>query len=154
MQRSLVEEKRQSARNLMFWLGAAYLVVCDHAMTPYTFQLDDIKITLVHLLGPVLILAYLVLLALRRVDPPRPIYFIPLMLYMVVMVASTLGAAPYAHWVGWQTTLDQWTLLGPFLAFMVASSDRKGAMRCMALFALILTSSVLFGLAHRLGFKG
>ena len=120
------ETKRRFARNLMFWMGVVYMVVCIDAMTPYTFQLDDIKFALVYILGPILTVTYLVLLALKLVDLPRAVYFVPLMAYMGIMVISSVTALPYAHWVGWQTTLMQWSLLGPFLAFMVGCEGEGG----------------------------
>jgi hypothetical protein len=52
-------------------MGVAYMTVVVYIMTPYTHQLDDIKVAMIHLLGPGVIVTYLGFLALGMVPLPR-----------------------------------------------------------------------------------
>lgn len=132
----------------MFWTGVVYLVVLDYVMTPFTNNLDDIKITATHILGPIVMAVYLVLLARGWVAIPRAAISIPLGAYMGAMILSTLLAKRFLHWVGWETTMLQWVFLAPFLAFFAASTETRRLRHGLIFLTLLTLSSTIFGLAH------
>jgi len=83
----------------MFWLSVGYISILVAVMTPYTHQLDDIKVVVVHVLGPVLTIAYLLLLSLGLIDPPRRGLLFTLGAYYVAITLSTLFAPKECRWI-------------------------------------------------------
>ena len=116
---------RQLAHTVMFWLGAGYVLALLVAMTPYTYQLDDIKVVVIHVLGPLLIVAYLALLALGLLDPPRRGILVTLGVYYAAITVSTLLSREPQSWIAREGFQMQWVLLGPFLAFLTCGGDKR-----------------------------
>lgn len=145
--------KQDAASAIMFCLGAAYLLIVMTMMTPYTRSLDDIKITLIHVLGPPLIIAYLALVGLGYVEVPRRGVLYPLGIYFLVMIVSGLLARPYCRWQSWLGIQMAWVLLGPFLAFFSCSGTRVWLKRVVGFLMLLGLLSTVFGLLIR-GYEG
>jgi tetratricopeptide (TPR) repeat protein len=142
------EKWRQRAQGIMFWMGVAFLSIHVSAMTPYTHQLDDIKEVVVRTLGPLLMIAYFVLLALRLLDPPRKGLVLTLGSYYVATAISTLLAPAESRWVAWDGFQLQWSLLGPFFAFMGCSSEKRYVRHTVLFFTLLTLVTTAFGLLH------
>ena len=145
--------KQDVGSAIMFCLGAAYLLIVMTMMTPYTRSLDDIKVTLIHVLGPPLIIAYLALVGLGCVEVPRRGVLYPLGIYFLVMIVSGLLARPYCRWQSWLGIQMAWVLLGPFLAFFSCSGPRVWLKRVVGFLMLLGLLSTVFGLLIR-GYEG
>ncbi|HPS01113.1 MAG TPA: O-antigen ligase family protein [Candidatus Sumerlaeota bacterium] len=142
------EKWRQRAQAIMFWMGVIFLSIHVSAMTPYTHQLDDIKEVVVRTLGPILMIAYFALLALRLLDPPRKGLAITLGSYYIATAISTLLAPVESRWVAWDGFQLQWSLLGPFFAFMGCSSEKRYVRHTVLFFTLLTLVTTAFGLLH------
>lgn len=136
------------ASGIMFWLGVVFMTFVVFAMTPYTYQLDDIKVTLLHVLGPMCLVVYLLLVAFGRLEFPRKGVWAPLGLFFLAMVLSTLLTEPYARWQGWQGIWMHFALLGPFFAFFAASTTTRRLRRSMIFFTLLALGTTIFGILH------
>lgn len=137
------------AQNVMMWLGIVYMFVAVIMMTPYTHQLDDIKVTLIHIMGPILIVAYLAFLGLGYLEIPRRGIWIPLAVYFGVLALAALFTEPFARWQAWLGFWMQWVLLGPFLAFFASCQEKTRLRKVMLAFMLLTFICSGFGLAHR-----
>jgi len=145
------KDKGQFATSVLFWMGVAYMTVVVYIMTPYTHQLDDIKVTMIHLLGPGIIVTYLGFLALGMVPLPRRTALIPLGGYYLTVALSAALSERHCQWQAWDMAKMQWVLLGPFLAFFVSGADPRRLRHALVFFTLLTLGSAIFGLVHYLG---
>lgn len=144
-------DRKKFAETVMFYLGMAFMFVTVYAMTPLTHQLDDIKVTLIHIFGPVLLIVYFAFLALGWLERPRRGIWVPLVLFFFVMLLSFLFTRSYIRWQAWLGIAMQWVLLGPFVAFLSCSHDAPRLKKIAVFFMIMTLGSTLFGLAHRYG---
>lgn len=145
------KDKGQFATSVLFWMGVAYMTVVVYIMTPYTHQLDDIKVTMIHALGPGVIVTYLGFLALGMVPLPRRTVLIPLGGYYLTIALSAALSERHCQWQAWDMAKMHWVLLGPFLAFFVSGADPRRLRHALVFFTLLTLGSAIFGLAHYWG---
>ena len=93
------------------------------AMTPWTHNLDDIKVKLFLSLGPLLMLAALGAIALGVARGPHPIPGWALAGFGAVILLSTL-LSEYS-WAGWFQVLFFWSAFGFFVSGVCIGSNRR-----------------------------
>ncbi|GEM_PF-2676973 len=129
------------------WVSVvAHLVVLGlivAAMTPYTYNLDDIKMTLYLLLGPALGLAALVGIARGTHPAPPRLIGAALLAYGVVIVASILASA--FRWAGWIYLPFFVASSGFFLSALALGATARTARLFLTFTVLMLLTCELFG---------
>jgi tetratricopeptide (TPR) repeat protein/O-antigen ligase len=128
-----------------------YLGLVIYAFTPYTHNLDEIKVTILHFGGPILLLCYLFFVAQGhlRLFPLR--LFIPLGVFLLVLVVSTLLAGKHYSWVGWQQQAFHLSLLGAFFCGFGLMRTKRDIHRILFIWMLLGLGTTIFGLFHYAG---
>ncbi|GAB4325299.1 MAG: hypothetical protein Kow0059_21290 [Candidatus Sumerlaeia bacterium] len=129
--------------------GFVALALIILLFTPYTNNLDEIKVTLQYWLGPTFVCVYLYLLARGQVRPiPRlPFFFIAG--YMAVMVVSTLFSRYW--WLGLRQFGFQFALVGFFLVMAGSIINKKNLHDAVWFFVLMGMATSAFGMFHYFG---
>lgn len=121
------------------------------ALTAYTYQLDDIKLTGLYVGGAGCLLAWTLLWYRRLVDaPPRRIW-IPYACYLVVCFVSTVSSREFVHWVAWQQIGGAISLLGYVLLGMAVVQTKKMAELMLKFWVAMVLATTAFGLVHYMG---
>jgi tetratricopeptide (TPR) repeat protein len=141
-------------RRIMFWSGAATLFFIVHAMTPLTYNLDDIKQSSLNILGSLLALLYVALAAMRVVPFPRRSVAIPIFGYMAINIVSAIFSDPVAKWVAWRYCLLQFSCLGLFLAFFAASAEKRLEEWSLKFYVIVAFSISFIGIVFSWHFGG
>ncbi len=114
--------------------------------TPLTYNLDEIKVSLLYCFGPLLVCLYLYLLMRGDLVPlPRSI-LIPLGLYFLAMLISTLFS-PHP-WIGLIVTGFQLAVLGPFLCLAGSLRKEKLIVNAFWIYIVFGFATAVFGLLH------
>ncbi len=112
---------------LLAWLAlgmnAFSVLAVTLALTPLTHNLDDIKVKLFYMLGPVLALAALIVIGLKHAPWPSRWVGRGLLAFGLAYVISGL-LAKY-HWVAWNQTRYLWAALGFFFSAMVIGAHEQ-----------------------------
>ncbi len=114
------------------------------AMTPFTHNLDDIKIKLFFMLGPLLTIAGLALMALRVVPAPPRFVLIGLGGYLAVVLISALASE--FRWMGNFYIRFYWIAGGFFLSAMAIASRRRSMEWFLRYMVVQLLATNLIGL--------
>jgi len=130
-------------------LGAVSFAAIIFLFTPFTYQLDDIKVTLQHALSPI-VGTLLAIAAVRgHTRPVHPWIALSLLAYVLLGLLSTL-LADY-RWVGWQEWGFELALMAAFAApALTARTVGQFKNFCRFYFA-IAGVTVAFGLFHYFG---
>ncbi len=138
------------------WSAMAVVVfVLILAFTPYTNNLDDIKVTILHIGGGGLLCLFAWLWLRNEIEPPSRLVMGLFGAYIGSMFLSTIlhetGLVPDANrfqWVGWIMIGQELALLGIFLIF--ASTLRTVRMVEISVFfwVLVILVQCAFGLIH------
>lgn len=126
-------------------------------MTPLTHNLDDIKITLFYLTGPVLMLIGLAAIYLKVVPLPPRVAGLALLGYGLVMVISTLFSnfelkgfhlvptQSDQSWIAWNQTLFVWCAAGFFMSAFCVGSHRSSSRIFLRFLVLTVLATNLIG---------
>lgn len=134
-----------------FFLLLAIVLTHLLILTPYTNNLDDIKYATLWVGGSVCLLAFSLLWLVRRLRVPPRYVTIPYLAYVALLVPSTLLAADYARWVGWQS-LGMHVCLAGFFFLGAATVCTVRLVRWSVRFWVIVgLITCLFGIVHYVG---
>lgn len=146
---SISELRRERAVALIFGLTYSVWLAILLLFTPFTNNLDEIKVTLLYFCGPLFVTLYLYFLR-DKLLPMLPAPFLyPLLLYFLVMAISTLTSA--YPWVGVFATGYQWALLGFYLGMFAAHRTTEAVEKGLYLITIFSFITTVFGLLHYVG---
>lgn len=146
---SVFEVRKERAQNIIFFTGYFIWFLILILFTPFTNNLDEIKVMLLYFFGPALIVLYLYYQKNKLTSLLSPIFLYPLLLYILVMVISTLLSK--FPWVGVFVTGSQLGLLGFYLIFFAAHKNVESIEKGFYLITIFSLFTTLFGLFHYLG---
>jgi len=134
---------------LVWGLGAIAFAAIILAFTPYTYSLDDIKVTLQFAVAPMVGGLLAVALVRGHTQPLHPWIGLALLAYVLLGLLSTLLAD--FHWLAWQEWGSELTLMVGFATVAwTASTVRRFKNFCRFFFAIGCLTIVL-GLFHYYG---
>ncbi|MEN6625332.1 MAG: O-antigen ligase family protein [Candidatus Sumerlaeia bacterium] len=113
------------------------------AMTAITHNLDDIKVLLFYIAGPILMLMGLSLAVTGQAPAPNKLIAAGLLSYGAVLLISTM-VSDYAY-AGWDQCLFQWAAFGFFISAMAIGSSRKPGETLMRGLVVMLLITNLVG---------
>ena len=132
---------------LDLWIAAsfqmAFLAVIVFALTPKTLHLDDIKLSLFLILGPVMALIALSSMAWGSAPFPPRIVGGGLAAYLAVLLLSTLTSE--FSWAGWIRLPFILAAVGFFLGGMTAGSTRRTSVAYLVFLVVLLFIVNLLG---------
>ena len=150
------DDRQNSMRNpriliVLNIIAFFYLAFIIFAFTPYTNNLDAIKISAIFTGGPVLLFLY-VFFAARgklRLFPKSPL--IPLLGYSAILFISTLAMGKSFIWAGWIALVKIVAYLGGFFIFFGIMRTKKDIFRSLFILILFAFGTSAFGLFHHYG---
>jgi len=128
---------------VMFCVLVASLFCVVIALTPFTHNLDDIKIPIFLILGPILMIMALGMLASGKAALPSGWVAGSLICYLLVMFLSTLNSE--YSWAGWRQICFIWSALGFFLAAHCVGTQRKASEKFLRFLVILLLATNLIG---------
>ncbi|MBN1900704.1 tetratricopeptide repeat protein [Candidatus Sumerlaeota bacterium] len=144
-------EQMPGAVWFVYLLTFVYLGLVIYAFTPYTHNLDEIKVSILHFGGPLLLLCYLIFAAQGRLRMFPLRLFIPLGIFFLVLLVSTLLAGKPYSWVGWQQMAFHISLLGAFFCGFGLMRVKRDIHRILFIWMFLGLGTTLFGLFHYAG---
>ncbi len=128
-----------------------YLALILYSFTPYTHNLDEIKVSLLYFFGPILLCAYLFFAAQGKMRLFPGWLLIPLLGYSVILFISTLFAGKPYSWIGWLQQGFHLALLGGLFCAYGLVRDKKDVSRVVLIYILLGLGTTIFGLFHYAG---
>lgn len=133
---------------LLIMVALVALIFCVQsivlAFTPWTYLLDEVKVLLFFIMGPLLMLIALGAVVLRLAPlPPRAVTW-GLLAYGLVLGVSTMASA--YPWIGKFYILFNWASVGFFLTAFAVSSYRRGSYHLIRYLTILLLVEVIIGL--------
>lgn len=117
--------------------------------TPFTYHLDELKVSMTYVFGPFLIFMLFALTAKTRFNSfPRKL-MLPLVIYFVVMLVSTLLSS--FKWIGWIVIGQQLAYTGFFLAFAASLVNKRTILNAVYMFVWIGMVTTIFGILQYTG---
>ncbi|KPL08849.1 hypothetical protein AMJ85_07675, partial [candidate division BRC1 bacterium SM23_51] len=138
---------------LALWIvGGISFGLIVYLFTPYTHNLDDIKVTLQYVLAPIVWGLFAVALWFGHIRRIHPAIVLPLFAFMLIMLAAAIvGMFP---WRAWRDIVFQLTIMAPFLVVAgTCTNERRFRNICLYYF-LIGCGTVFLGLFHFWGGVG
>jgi len=135
---------------LILWIfgGTAFALIV-YVFTPFTHNLDDLKVAFQYSLAPIVWAFFAVALYLGYIRRVHPVIVLSLAAFMLVMLLATLLAA--FPWRAWHDLAYQLTVMAPFLVVVgTTTNDRRFRNMCL-FYYLIGVGTILFGLFHYFG---
>jgi tetratricopeptide (TPR) repeat protein len=135
---------------LILWIfgGVAYALIV-YVFTPFTHNLDDLKVALQYSLAPMVWAFFGVALWSGHIQRVHPTIVLSLFAFMLVMLLATLVSA--FPWRAWHDFAYQMTVMAPFLVVVgTATNERRFRNMCLFYF-LIACGTIVFGLFHYFG---
>jgi tetratricopeptide (TPR) repeat protein len=132
-------------------LAFTYLGFVIFAFTPYTNNLDEIKVSALFFCGPIFLVLYLIFAATGHVKlfPVTPL--IPLIFFAIIMVLSTLIAGKPYEWIAWIEQMMNIALLGGFFIFFGLMRNKRDVHRAFLIYTIFGLGTTIFGLFHYSG---
>lgn len=132
-------------------LAFTYLGFVIFAFTPYTNNLDEIKVSALFFCGPAFLALYLIFAATGHVKlfPVMPL--IPLIFFAIIMVLSTLLAGKTYEWIAWIEQMLNIALLGGFFIFFGLMRNKRDVHRIFLIYTIFGLGTTIFGLFHSSG---
>lgn len=132
-------------------LAFTYLGFVIFAFTPYTNNLDEIKVSALFFCGPIFLILYLILAATGHVKlfPVTPL--IPLVGFALIMIISTLLAGKTYEWIAWIEQMQNIALLGGFFIFFGLMRNKMDVRRAFLIYTIFGLGTTIFGLFHYSG---
>jgi len=136
---------------LLFIITFIYIALVIYSFTPYTHNLDEIKVSVLYLGGSLLLCLYLFFAAqgFFRLFPPIPL--LPLAGYFAVLFISTLLAGKTYSWIGWIQIGFHISLLGGFFCCFGLMRSPRDVNRALFWYMLFGLGTTIFGLFHYAG---
>lgn len=138
---------------LILWIfgGTAFAFIV-YLFTPFTHNLDDIKVAFQYSLAPIVWGFFAVALWCGHIQRLHPAVVFSLSAFMLVMLLATLvGLFP---WRAWHQLGYQLTIMAPFLVIAgTATNERRFRNMCLFYF-LIGGGTIVLGLFHYFGGVG
>jgi len=151
---SLGMENGKGMSGLLLFLNIVtffYLAIVIFAFTPYTNNLDEIKVSALYFGGPILVCLYLFFVGQGQLRLVSARFMIPVLGYFLILFLSTIIAGKPYTWIGWQQLGFHLALLGGFLACYGLMQSRRDVKRALFLLMLFSLGTTLFGLFHYSG---
>ena len=147
-QNSLPHSRSILALNIIAY---SYLVFIIFSFTPWTNNLDEIKVAALFVGGPILLCLYLFFAARGelRLFPKVPLAI--LVGYTAVLLLSTLMAGKPYSWAGKIEQMKNLAFLGGFFMFFGLMRTRRDISRSLFLWTLFAFGTAIFGLFHYVG---
>ena len=138
---------------LILWIfgGTAYALIV-YVFTPFTHNLDDLKVALQYTMAPIVWGFFGVALLSGHIQRVHPTIVMSLLAFMLVMLLATLAAA--FPWRAWHDLGYQMTVMAPFLVVVGTATNARRFRNMCLFFFLIGCGTVLFGLFHYFGGVG
>jgi len=132
-------------------IAYGYLAFIIFAFTPLTNNLDEIKVAMLFVGGPILLGLYLLFAARGelRLFPIIPLAF--LIGYAIVLLLSTLMSGYKYSWAGEIEQMKNIAFLGGFFMFFGLMRTRRDIFRSLFLWTLFAFGTAIFGLFHYVG---
>ena len=140
------------ARRIAFLITFLYLALVIFSFSPYTFNLDEIKVTLLYSGGSILLFLYLVFVGMGalRLFKSR-LLLILLGGYFLVLLISTLAAGKHYSWIGWEQLGFHIAILGGFFCSYGLIRENSDIRKAVFIWMLMGLGTTLFGLFHYAG---
>ena len=151
---SLGSENGKRMSGLILFLNIVtflYLGLVIFGFTPYTNNLDEIKVSVLYFGGPILVCLYLFFAAQGRLRLLSASFMVPVLGYFSILFISTVIAGKPYTWIGWQQLGIHLSLLGGFFCCYGLMQYRKDVKRVIFLYMLFSLGTALFGLFHYSG---
>ncbi len=138
---------------LILWIfgGTAYAAIVL-LFTPFTHNLDDLKVSLQYVLGPITWAFFAVALYCGYIRRVHPLIVFSLSAYVLVYLASTIFAE--FPWRAWRDFLYLLTTMTPFLVVTGTTTNERRFRNMCLFYVLVGFATVVFGLFHYFGGVG
>lgn len=139
---------------LFLWVfgGTAFALIV-FLFTPYTHNLDDIKVTLQYVLGPIVWGAFAVAVWCGHIRRIHPVVLLSLFAFLLVYLASTVLWAAFP-WRAWRDLGYQLTIMAPFIVVVGTCTNEERFRNACLFFFLVGCGTVFFGIFHYFGGMG
>jgi O-antigen ligase/tetratricopeptide (TPR) repeat protein len=135
---------------LILWIfGGLSFALIVFLFTPFTHNLDDIKVTFQYALAPIVWAFFGVAVwcgFIKRIHPILMVWLIGFLL--VTTLATLLGKFPWWHWHEWGFQL---TIMAPFFVIAGTASNARRFRNMTLFYFLVACGTAIFGLFHYLG---
>jgi len=152
-EQSLGKEEKIPISVLALWVfGGTAFVLIVYLFTPFTHNLDDIKVTLQYVLAPIVWGFFAVALWRGHIRRIHPVIALSLAAFLLIMLLATIFAR--FPWRAWHEMGFELTILAPFLVVAgTSTNERRFRNMCLFYFLVGAGTSVL-GLFHYFGGVG
>jgi len=132
-------------------IAYGYLALIIFAFTPFTNNLDEIKVAALFVGGPILLYLYLIFAAKGELRLLTGTPLVLLVGYAVVLLLSTLMAGKTYSWAGRIEQMKNVACLGGFFMFFGLMRTKQDISRSLFILAILAFITAIFGLFHYLG---
>jgi putative inorganic carbon (HCO3(-)) transporter len=140
---------RDQATWITFILAFSLIGIVIYLFTPYTNNLDEIKVSLVYMFGSPLLALYLYYRLRGSLQPVEKKVLVPLLAYIVLLVISTLLAQH--KWIGWIIIGYHVAMLGPFFCLAGTMRSYEWVRRAIFVYTVLVFGTTVFGIVHYAG---
>jgi tetratricopeptide (TPR) repeat protein len=138
---------------LILWIfGGAAFAAITYMFTPFTHNLDDIKVCFQYALAPIVWGFFAVALWCGHIRRVHPVVVFSLSAFMLVMLLATIFAS--FPWRAWHDLAYQMTIMTPFLVVVGTATNERRFRNMSLYYFLIGCGTILFGLFHYFGGVG
>ncbi len=146
---SLVQRQKLKKTLTLYFVSIVCLWLIILSFTPFTYHLDEIKVSMTYFFGPWLLCLALYFLVDNHLNSiPRRI-LLPLLGYFAVLFISLILSE--FKWVGWLVIGQHFALAGFFVAFALCMTTRKIILNFLLMFVWIAIVTTVFGLLQYTG---
>lgn len=146
---SAVQRQRLALGTMLYYVSFICLWLIILSFTPYTYHLDEIKVSMTYFFGPWLLFLTLLLLTGKGLTSPPRIVILPLLAYFGALIISLIFSS--FKWVGWIVIGQHIALAGFFFAFAVSMVTKEHILKAIYLFVWITIVTTLFGILQYAG---
>jgi len=146
---SAVQRQRLKKGTLLYFVSFICLWLIILSFTPFTYHLDEIKVSMTYFFGPWLLFLFLLLITKRGLTPPPRIVVFPLLAYFGALVISLIFSS--FKWVGWIVIGQHLALAGFFFAFAVSMVTKDHILKAIYIFVWITIMTTVFGILQYTG---
>jgi hypothetical protein len=144
------DESLSIQARILFALLIFCLAALMFGMTPFTYNLDDIKVSILFILFPIPLFLYFMFRAQGQAPSPPKSLNVALAAYIAVVLIST-ARAEY-KWIAFYMTGFILAALGGYFGAVSCVRRRIDLERLILAFLVLCAGTILFGLLHRLKF--
>ncbi len=129
----------------VFFITVALVIL---GLTAYTYQLDGIKVPGLHIGGALCLVLWAALWTKGKVQAPSTTVWGCYLAFLVACLASTLFAADFAKWLGWNYVGFYTSAFGFFLLGSSVIQSRQLLEWVLKFWVVLTFVTTTFGLAH------